>query len=128
MANYLYQNKKKILRASELIIANAALVFQNEEKEKRAKELLIINQELSSTKVNLKKYILGLEEMIAMTSHKVRQPIANILGLADVLHQSSNSPLELKQIIIYIKQSALKLDVFTKELTVYMVNLHQKKK
>ena len=125
--NYLYQNKKKILRASELIIANKELLFQNEEKEKRAVELLVANRELSATKNYLKEYIRGLEEMIVMTSHKVRHPIANILGLADVLHQSLNSPLELKQIIIYIKESALKLDTFTKELTVYMVNLNKKK-
>lgn len=126
--NYLNQNRKKLLRASELIIANKELEFQNEEKEKRAAELLISNQELTRTKVNLKEYIIGLEEMIAMTSHKVRQPIANILGLAEVIHESLNSPLELNQIITYIKQSALKLDVFTKELTVYMVNLQKRKK
>ncbi|TDD93658.1 CHASE3 domain-containing protein [Flavobacterium cellulosilyticum] len=126
--NYLNQNKKKLLRASELVLANKELAFQNKEKEKRALELLSANQELSTTKNNLKRYIKGLEEMIAMTSHRVRQPIANILGLADILHQSHSSPLELKQIIIYIKESAFKLDVFTKELTDYMVNLNQKKK
>ena len=146
--NYLCQNQSKVLRASELILINAALVFQNEEKEKRTEELflanaelayqneekekrtaelLIANQELSTTKNYLKDYIKGLEEMIVMTSHKVRQPIANILGLADVLHHSLNSPLELKQIIVYVKESAVKLDIFTKELTVFMINLNQKK-
>ena len=63
-----------------------------------------------------------------MTSHRVRQPIANILGLSDLLEQSLNSPLELKQIIIYIKESILKLDVFTKEISGYMIDLNRKKK
>jgi len=126
--NYLNQNKNKMLRASELIIANKELEFQNEEKEKRAEELLISNQELTRTKVDLKEYIVGLEEMIAMTSHKVRQPIVNILGLVEVIHESLNSPFELNQIITYIKQSALKLDVFTKELSAFMVNLQKRRK
>jgi CHASE3 domain sensor protein len=147
--NYLYQNKIKILRASELIIANVELKFQNEEKEKRAEELLIANmelafqneqkgkraeellitnEELSNSKVYLKRYIKGLEELITMTSHRVRVPIVNILGLAEALQESLNSPIELKQIIIYIKESALELDLFTKELTVYMVSLNKKKK
>jgi CHASE3 domain sensor protein len=123
-----FQNKEKGKRAEELLIANAELAFQNEEKGKRADELLIANKELSNAKVYLKRYIKGLEEMITMTSHKVRVPIANILGLAEALQESLSSPLELKQIIIYIKESALKLDVFTKELTIYMVNLNQKKR
>jgi CHASE3 domain sensor protein len=123
-----FQNEEKEKRAEELSIANVELAFQNEEKGKRAEELLIANKELSNAKVYLKRYIKGLEEMITMTSHKVRLPIANILGLADALQESESSPLERKQIIIYIKESALKLDVFTKELTLYMVNLNQKKK
>jgi CHASE3 domain sensor protein len=123
-----YQNEEKEKRADELLIANEELAYQNKEKEKRAAELVITNQELTTTKVYLKEYIIGLEEMIAMTSHRVRQPIANILGLSDLLEQSLNSPLELKQIIIYIKESILKLDVFTKEISGYMIDLNRKKK
>jgi CHASE3 domain sensor protein len=47
IVNYLYQNKIKLLRASELILANTELKFQNEEKGKRADELLIANLELA---------------------------------------------------------------------------------
>jgi signal transduction histidine kinase len=67
--------------------------------------------------------------MMFMTSHKVRQPIANILGLSYLLdNQSINSPDELKESLDYIKESALSLDTFTKELTQFIFNLGEKGK
>ena len=123
-----FQNREKEKRAAELIIANRELVFQNEEKEKRAAELIITNRELKKTEGYLKEYIQGLEEMMFMTSHKVRQPITNILGISNLLDQSINSPDELKKLVDYIKQSALSLDAFTKELTALMSDLEKKGK
>jgi len=38
-----FQNKEKVKRAAELVIANKELSFQNDEKEKRADELMIAN-------------------------------------------------------------------------------------
>lgn len=67
-----------------------------------------------------KAHILSLEEMLFMTSHKVRQPIANILGLANQLEETSNSTHDTLKIINYIKESALALDIFTKELTTFI--------
>ena len=123
-----FQNEEKEKRAAELVIANKELAFQNEEKEKRAAELLITNSELKKTEEYLKEYILGLEEMMFMTSHKVRQPVANILGLSNLLDQSINSPDKLGQLVGYIKESALSLDTFTRELTTFMSNLEKKGK
>jgi PAS domain S-box-containing protein len=45
-SKYFLQNKEKVKRAAELVMANKELAFQNEEKEKRAQELIIANQEL----------------------------------------------------------------------------------
>jgi hypothetical protein len=61
--------------------------------------------------------------MLVMTSHGVRQPVANILGLAQLFEKSIGSPNELMQLVDYMKQSALALDVFTKKLTVFMCNI-----
>ena len=63
--------------------------------------------------------------MMFMTSHKVRQPIANIIGISNLLDDSVNSSDDLKKIADYIKQSALSLDAFTKELTQLMSDLEQ---
>lgn len=67
-----------------------------------------------------REHIKSLEEMLFMTSHQVRQPIANILGLANQLEENTNSPDEILKIVGYIKQSALSLDIFTKELTAFI--------
>jgi hypothetical protein len=143
----IFQNKEKQKRADELFIANRELDFQNEEKQKRADELIIANKhldlqyrdkkelsakliiaydELKKTEEYLRSYIKGLEEMVFITSHKVRQPVAHILGIANLMNASTNYSFgELKKIIGYVKQSALSLDLFTKELTAFMNDMQK---
>lgn len=144
-----FQNEEKEKRAAELIIANKELIFQNEEKEKRAAELLIANQELiyqnnerekraieltvAYNKIKkaeefLKEYIRGMEEMMFMTQHKVRQPVANIIGVSNLLDEFIDKPEMLRKMIAYLKESAVSLDVFTKELTEYIGELEEKGK
>ena len=116
------------IKPGELIITNKELAFQNEEKEKRAAELNTANTELKKAEEYQREYIQGLEEMIFMTSHKVRQPIANILSLTSLFDEPINSPADQKQLVDYIKQSALSLDTFTKELTIFLDDLEEKGK
>ena len=118
-----FQNAEKEKRAAELIIANKELIFQNEEKEKRAAELLNARLSLTKTEAYLREHIMGLEEMLAMTSHGVRQPVASILGIIHLLDKAITSPEEQKKLLVYIKQSALALDLFIKKLTVFMYNI-----
>ena len=115
-AELIFQNEEKEKRADELRIANIEMAFQKVEKEKRAEELIGINIELVKTENDLKEYIKGLEEMMFVTSHKVRQPVANILGILNHLEDSANSPHELSVNIGYIKKSAMALENFTIEL------------
>lgn len=70
-----------------------------------------------------KKYTDGLEEMIQMASHRVRQPVSNILGLATLLDGTTISIEELKEICGHMKASAILLDTFTKELTYFIRDL-----
>nr|WP_315142815.1 diguanylate cyclase [uncultured Flavobacterium sp.] len=121
-----FQNKEKEKRAAELVIANKELAYQNQEKEKRTEELIAANAELKKAEEYQKEYILGLEKMMFMTSHKVRLDIANILGISNLLDHATNSPEEHKQFVDYIRKSAISLDVFTKELTFFIFDLEQK--
>lgn len=75
---------------------------------------------------NLKDHITQLKEMIFMISHRVRQPIANILGLSDALDESINNPVEFKKIVDYMKQSAIDLEEFTHELNHFIQNSKDK--
>jgi hypothetical protein len=121
-----FQNKEKEKRAAELAIANKELAYQNQEKEKRTEELIAANAELKKAEEYQKEYILGLEKMMFMTSHKVRLDIANILGISNLLDHATNSPEEHKQFVDYIRKSAISLDEFTKELTFFIFDLEQK--
>jgi PAS domain S-box-containing protein len=75
-------------------------------------------------------HIKSLEQMIFMTSHQVRQPIVNLLGLANQLEDPTNSKEEIIKIISYIKESVGSLDSYTKELTFFLceVNKNEKEK
>ncbi|WP_432671235.1 diguanylate cyclase [Flavobacterium sp. SM2513] len=123
----LFQNSEKEKRAGELIIANEELVFQNSEKEKRAAELHAVNKSLKKIKEHQKRYIIGLEEMMFMTSHAVRSPVVNILGIATQL-EACILPDGCEELIDGMKTSACALDVFTQELTTKINVLKEKKK
>ena len=122
-----FQNSEKENRAKELLIANKELVFQNSEKEKRAAELKKVNKSLKKIKKHQTKYIVGLEEIMFMTSHAVRLPVTNILGLATQL-ESCLLPDDCHELIEAMKTSAVSLDVFTRELTQKITILQKKNK
>jgi signal transduction histidine kinase len=123
-----FQNQEKEDRSAELFIANTELLFQYEEKEKRAQELLMANIEIKRAKEYQKEYIEGIEMMIYITSHQVRQPIVNILGLYQLVDLSTDTKLDLKQTLDHIQTSAQSLDELTKELNTYFLDLRQKAK
>lgn len=60
--------------------------------------------------------------MLQMTSHQIRQPITNILGLTKLMKIGPNLSEEEKTQINYIKDSAIKLDEFTYNLNDFIVN------
>ena len=74
------------------------------------------------------QYEKQIEEMLFITSHKVRRPLANCVGLLDVFQSDETlTKVEQNDIIEHMKNSAVELDVFTKELTVFMGNLKKQK-
>ncbi len=64
--------------------------------------------------------IRSLEEMIFMCSHKVRQPVAHILAVSELLGMKNSTPDEVHKIAGFMKESAISLDKFTRELTAYI--------
>lgn len=58
-----------------------------------------------------------LEEILFALSHKVRQPVANILGVCNLLDNDLLDEKELKTIIGYMKISVNSLDRFIRETT-----------
>lgn len=76
------------------------LISERKEKEEKDKE----------DQVN------AMEEMLFKISHELRQPVVKILGLSELFEHSGNSPEDLKIMIEGIKDSAIMLDNYTREL------------
>jgi len=121
------QNFTLIKDSDELIIAIKKFAFQNQESEKRATQLSIANYKLKKAdEEHQKEYVRWLEEMMFMTSHRVRQPIARIIGVSALLEKSGNSPEDLIRMTGYMKQSAEALDSLTRELATFIYEKEMK--
>lgn len=117
----IHENNKKEKCAAELIVANKKLIFENNEKEKRADELAFANSELLKAERIQKEHIHALEEIMFIISHKVRKPVANILGISHLMEDSENhTSEELKKMVQNMVQSATSLNVFTHELSTFI--------
>ena len=115
------QNAAETNKSAKLITANKRLAFQKKKNEKQATALLHANEELRhADEEHQKEYIRWLEEMMFMTSHRVRQPIARIIGVSTLLDSFVNSPDELKKMTGFMKQSAETLDTLTRELGAFI--------
>ncbi len=80
------------------------------QSKKNAEEKEILIQELSQNNKDLKQFAY-------ITSHNLRGPIANLLGLTNLLDKHKVKSPTLNQILAGIKKSALRFDETIKDLT-----------
>jgi signal transduction histidine kinase len=68
------------------------------------------------------QYLRALEAMLFMTSHQVRKPVANILGLVETMNNDCDHLLanDIHEFCIHLKSSANELDAFVKELNAFI--------
>lgn len=91
--------------------------------------IFILSIDITQRKIaeqSRKDYIHDLEEMIFITSHRVRKPITNILGIMHLLENSNLSLEELRITMGSLKQSIQSLDLYTRELTDHIADLNQR--
>ncbi|MFM9986604.1 MAG: GAF domain-containing protein [Flavobacteriales bacterium] len=67
-------------------------------------------------------HIRTLEEILQKNSHRVRQPVAQLLGIAQILDHSMHDQNELREMLSYIKVSVSQLDSYTRELNDFVFN------
>ena len=120
-----FSENNELRQAQEIIKASNEPGLQNEEKIRYEAELKTANNSLTKIKRYQKKYIKGLEEMMFLTSHAVRKPVANIIGIVTQL-EDSRLPKDFKKLIECLRVSALSLETFTRQLTV-KINILKKK-
>ncbi len=74
----------------------------------------------------LQDNVISLEKMIFMISHRVRQPVSQILEIVSVLEDSETPKDQSLELISYLKEAGQELDMITNELTQFMNNLRSK--
>lgn len=67
-----------------------------------------------------KEHIKSLEKMMFITSHRVRQPLTNIMGQSALLNSFKLSQDDLAHIANNMKESIENLDTFTRELSQFI--------
>ncbi len=94
-----------------------ALLVSNEEILSQAQEIKVINESLESKvkdrMVELKKKNKALEEYAFINAHKLRSPVASILGLINLLKDAHVDP----EIMAHLHDSAAKLDEIVSSIT-----------
>ena len=72
------------------------------------------------SKKEREEYINVLEKAIFKTSHEIRQPITNIIGVSNLINSDRLTSEEIKKTITFINQSAEVLDKFTHEMNSFI--------
>lgn len=120
LAVILFRQRKEILRANkDLQAKNEEISFQKNAIESQAEALLILNDELKDLNKSLEGRIdertrqiiqqnQRLAEYTFVNAHKLRAPIASILGLINLFQQADSK--EQKVILNHLKTCADQLD------------------
>ncbi len=88
------------------------------------KKFILTGYDITDLKIaeqEKQEYINNLEEMMFITSHKMRHPVTQIMGIESLLNFTLSKE-ELEKVIGYIKESVGSLDTFTRELTLFIHN------
>ena len=126
LAALLFRQRKEILDANKnLKSKNEEISFQKNAIESQAEALLILNDELHdlnkllggrvderTEQVNLQNK--KLAEYTFTNAHKLRAPVASILGLINLLHEAA--PDDQKLILNYLQTCADELDDILREI------------
>lgn len=125
-APFRYKDNYGALLAETVWLKNQFLILQLAHEEQK-KDFLILSTELKTSLQVEKDNVSDLENMLQIISHKVRQPIAHILGLSSLL-DSLKFSVEIRTMLDYLKNSASALDGYTRDLTKYIWHLVNKSK
>jgi len=100
-------------------------IAANDERAVRADELISAWAQITQNEKVIGEYMSGLEKIMFMTQHKLRKPVTNMIGIADLLGKEGTSTEEINQMVKYIQKSAMDLDNYTRELTGMLSELSQ---
>ncbi len=109
----------------DLRIAQQELIVNHKELEKCCHALKIANKNLEIGEIKKEKRIVevneDLESMMFTISHRVRDSVAKILGISNLLYDNNDiGEAELREMLKIIIQSAESLNISTEELSKFI--------
>jgi signal transduction histidine kinase len=90
--------------------------------------IAILYRNLNQASMNKERqHLKALEEILFITSHRVRKPVANVLGLIDVITNKDGAlpARDLSESYRYLRSSANELDNIIKELNTFIEQTEQ---
>jgi GAF domain-containing protein len=81
-------------------------------------------KQVEMARLDKEQYTAALEETLFTLSHKIRRPVANVIGMVNELIKADLKEEERKEYVPYLKTSAEELDIYIRELNDF---IHQKK-
>lgn len=123
LINYNRKNKANA-KLSEL---NQQIMLQKNELEHQAEELRSANEEITRINENLEQIVNArtaevkeqnkkIVEYVYYNSHKVRGPLARILGLVDLFQRNGISTEEIQDKLSELKKEAVELDAMVRQM------------
>jgi GAF domain-containing protein len=94
------------------------------ERMENRKNTLTAKKYVEQSEKNKEQYIAALEETLYALSHKVRKPVATVIGMTQQIVKGELNEDEQKEYTNILKKSALELDEYIHELNDF---IHQKK-
>jgi len=109
----------------DLKIAQQELIVHHKDLEKCSHDLKVANKNLDIREIEKEKRIVevneDLESMMFTISHRVRDSVAKILGISNLLCDNSDiGEVELREMLKIIIQSAESLNISTEELSKFI--------
>jgi PAS domain S-box-containing protein len=101
-------------------------VYEHQQKQKQYFSIrTLINDKKEAEHKKLQR-IDELQSLLFEVSHGLRQPVTQLMGMTELLSQTSESLNSIAQIVEYMKKSTAMLDNYTRELTQHLEHIAKK--
>lgn len=123
--NLQFSMKKRIAQRveNEFVFPDGTIGYYDLSIQPVPEGIFILSMDITQRKrieLDKEQYILELEKLLYKISHEVRHPVVQILGISELLDRSLVPEEEINTMVESIKQSAIILDSYTRDLTAFV--------
>lgn len=101
-------------------------VYEHQQKQKQYFSIRTLINDKKEAEHKKMQRIDELQSLLFEVSHGLRQPVTQLMGMTELLSQTSESLNSIAQIVEYMKTSTAMLDNYTRELTQHLEHIAKK--